>query len=77
MKEPKLTTQAEDRMLPPAVVFDRVSLSRTTVWRLVKRGEFPAPIPLTAGRHAWSAEEVQRWIADKKDAASVARSEAA
>jgi prophage regulatory protein len=59
----------EDRMLPPVVVMDRVSLSRTTIWRLVKRGEFPPPIQLTKGRHAWSAEAVQGWIAGKKAAA--------
>jgi prophage regulatory protein len=56
----------EDRLIPPAVVFDKVSLSRTTIWRLVKRKQFPAPIPLTPGRHAWSAKAIQAWIDEKK-----------
>jgi prophage regulatory protein len=63
MTELELTA---DRLLPPSAVMEMVSLSRTTIWRLAKRGEFPRPVRLSAGRVGWSASAVQRWIAAKK-----------
>lgn len=54
-----------DRMLPPAVVIDRTSLSRTTLWRLVKRDAFPKPVSISPGRVAWPESAVQAWIAGK------------
>jgi prophage regulatory protein len=56
---------AQERLLPPAVVMDRTSLSRTTLWRLVRAGKFPAPIQVSAGRVAWSETALQQWIASK------------
>jgi len=57
------------RLLPPPVVTDRTSLSRTTLWRMVRRGEFPKPIPISPNRVAWSEAEVDAWIASKMEAA--------
>jgi prophage regulatory protein len=57
------------RLIPPAVVTDRTSLSRTTIWRMVRRGEFPAPIQISPGRVAWSEAAVDAWIASKTVAA--------
>ncbi len=37
--------------------------SRTTLWRLVREGRFPAPVKLSANITAWHAAEVQSWIA--------------
>lgn len=42
-----------------------VPFSKSTLWRRVKAGEFPAPVRLSAGITAWRAEEVRRWIAAK------------
>ncbi|MFC3725460.1 helix-turn-helix transcriptional regulator [Neoaquamicrobium sediminum] len=42
----------------------RTTLSRTTLWQKVKRGEFPKPIGLGDGiRKAFVASEVDAWIA--------------
>lgn len=38
-----------------------IGLSRTTVWRLEKRGEFPARV-MVGRRVAWRRTEVYRWI---------------
>lgn len=54
-----------DKFLPPPVVMDRTSLSRTTLWRMVRAGTFPRPIPLSPGRVAWSEAEVSQWMAER------------
>lgn len=36
--------------------------SRTTLWRMVKDGTFPAPIKLSAGVTAWQVEAVRAWV---------------
>jgi prophage regulatory protein len=53
------------RLLPPSVVSDRTSLSRTTIWRCVKSGNFPKPIQISIGRIAWVEADVSNWIASK------------
>lgn len=42
-----------------------VRLSDTTLWRMVKRGEIPPPIRISAGRVAWIESEVDHAIAIK------------
>src|SRR5436309_14342335 len=56
---------AGDRILRPREVFVRVGLSRTTLWRAVRRGAFPAPCRLTANTVDWRASEVDAWIATR------------
>lgn len=51
------------RLLSGPQVQAKTSLSRCTIWRLVWRGEFPAPVQLSPGRKAWSAAAVDAWIA--------------
>lgn len=58
-------TEKPDRLIKSAVVCDRTSLSRSTVWRLVKKAQFPAPLPISIHRVAWSEREVSDWIANR------------
>lgn len=51
------------RLLSSAVVQDRTSLSRATIWRRVRSGEFPAPLKLGPNRIAWRESDVDNWIA--------------
>ena len=39
-----------------------VPFSKSTLWRRVNDGVFPAPIRLSVGITAWRAEDVRRWI---------------
>jgi prophage regulatory protein len=39
-----------------------IPFSRTTLWRKVKDGEFPAPVHLSAGVTAWRVETIRVWI---------------
>ena len=50
-------------LISPREVFRRVPLSRTTLWREIRSGRFPAPVRLTAGRKAFSRQAVEAWIA--------------
>lgn len=40
----------------------RVSLARSTVYRLADEGKFPRPIEITPGRVAWIEAEVADWV---------------
>lgn len=37
--------------------------SRATLWRMVKRGTFPAPLKLSERTTAWPTAEVKKWLA--------------
>ena len=43
----------------------RVGISRTTAWRLQKRGDFPKPYVVSPGRVAYRESEVEAWKASR------------
>ncbi len=43
-------------------VIHKISLSRTTIWRMEIRGDFPRRIILSPGRVGWKADEIEEWI---------------
>ena len=49
-----------------------LGVSTTTLWRMVRRREFPAPIRLSRGRVGWRRVTVEQWLA-AREAASVVR----
>ena len=50
------------RFINWAEVKSRVSLSRSTVWRRIYEGTFPAPVRISQGRVAWLDHEIELWI---------------
>jgi len=54
-----------ERLLRWPQVKALVGLSRTTVWRLVRAGAFPAPVKLSGNAIAWRASAVSDWIASR------------
>jgi len=50
-------------LLSVAEVCRITSLSRTTVWRMERAGDFPRRRQLSPGRVAWLESEIQQWIA--------------
>lgn len=42
-------------------VVERTGLSRTSIWRLEKAGQFPARRQLGPGSVGWLEKEVERW----------------
>jgi prophage regulatory protein len=53
---------AEMCILGELQVRQLTNLSRTTRWRLERRGEFPKRVHLSPGRVGWRRDEIQKWI---------------
>ena len=53
---------SESRILRSREVCARTGLSRVTLWRLERRGEFPGRRQLTANTVGWLEAEVEKWI---------------
>ena len=46
-------------------VINVTGLSRTTLWRLERRGDFPSRLRLGQNSCGWVAQEIQDWIASR------------
>ncbi len=53
------------RVLTIREVVRRVGLSRSTLYELVRRGDFPAPLELAPNRVGWLHEEIDAWLASR------------
>jgi len=42
-------------------VLKRISLSRTTLWKLRKKGQFPNPKKITDRRFGWLEQDIVDW----------------
>lgn len=62
----------DNEVLKPRDVFALTTLSRTTIWRLRRLGEFPPPLRLSPGRLAWRRRAVKRWLRDLREVATAA-----
>lgn len=54
-----MTTTKKFLRLP--AVIEATGWSRATIWRKVKAGVLPAPIPIGPKSIAWDAEEIAEW----------------
>lgn len=52
------------RLLSWPQVREKVGISRTTAWRLQKKGAFPRPVEISAGRVGWRQEDIEAWAAN-------------
>jgi prophage regulatory protein len=50
------------RILRIAAVCDRVGVSKTTIWRLERRGQFPKHLSISPGAIGWLEADIERWI---------------
>lgn len=51
-----------ETLLAIAAVKARTSLSRSAIYRGMKAGTFPTPVPITHNRVGWVASEIDRWV---------------
>lgn len=49
------------KLLDLPKVIDKVSLSRTTIYRLIKTGDFPTPVKIL-GSSRWKESDLDRWM---------------
>lgn len=52
-----------DPFLRPATVYLVTGLGRTSIWKRVTEGTFPAPVSLGGHRIAWRQSEIKKWQA--------------
>ena len=62
-----------DRILRLPEVLARTGLARTTLWRMERRGEFPARRQITGNTVGWLESEVSEWIESRPVAPCMAR----
>lgn len=58
---PASPPELEDRILPWSQVKVISGLSRTTVWRLQKTGDFPASVQVSRNRIGWWQSDILDW----------------
>lgn len=54
------------RVLRLNEITKRVSLSRSTVYRLIANGDFPKPFKLGIASVGWDSVDIDQWIAGRK-----------
>jgi prophage regulatory protein len=54
-----------DRLLKLADVEHLTALKKTTIYMLMKRGEFPGCVSVTPRSVAWPESDVHQWIQDR------------
>lgn len=50
------------RMIRAASLCRELSISRTTLWRWCRTGDFPAPVKVGGGVTSWFVDEVEGWL---------------
>jgi predicted DNA-binding transcriptional regulator AlpA len=45
-------------------LLEMMDISRTTLWRMMKRGEFPAPNRDNPRKLIWSAVVIESWVSN-------------
>jgi prophage regulatory protein len=58
-------TTAKPRIIRDPECRDKTGLSRSTIWRLERKGEFPSRVKLSAKAMGWVDDDIDRWIRDR------------
>lgn len=64
-------------MLRSPAVMERTGLSRTTIWRRVRAGTFPAPVDLGNGLIGWPEPSIETWLRNRPSVPYASEHEAA
>lgn len=56
---------SSEKILKLKEVVDIVGLSRSSVYTLIQRGEFPRPIKMSMRSSGWLRSEIETWIASR------------
>lgn len=60
------STTARRRVLRRPEVEDRTTLGRSTIYKLISLGEFPAPIKLGSRSVGWVEGEIEEWLLSRQ-----------
>lgn len=56
------------RVMPLPEVIETTTISRSTLFRMVEKGTFPAPRQIGKRRVGWLSNEVQAWLSNRPPA---------
>lgn len=56
-----------DRILRVREVVDLVGIHRSTLYKMMGRGEFPRPLQIGPNSRGWRKSDVDAWMADLKE----------
>jgi prophage regulatory protein len=59
----------ETVLLRESELRNRIKLSHSTIWRLVRDGNFPRPIQLSERAKGWRVSDIEAWLAARAEAA--------
>ena len=62
------TPPAVDRIIGEPECEHITDASRTTRWRMMQRGEFPAKVRISPNRTGWKLSEVMNWLSQREAA---------
>lgn len=48
-------------------VIEKIGLSRTTIWRLERKGKFPKLIALSERRVGWKLKDIEGWLSTRPE----------
>ena len=65
------TATREKRALSHKAVLERVPVSRTTLWRMERAGQFPKRIQISPNRVAWLESDVDAWLEGRKPSTGI------
>ena len=58
-----MDTATNDRLLRLSAVRSRTALGRSTIYRLMRNGDFPEPLKIGARAVRWRESEIEEWLA--------------
>jgi prophage regulatory protein len=53
-----------DRIIRLKTVLSRTGLSRSTIYRKITEGTFPAQLKISTNSAGWRESDINRWVAD-------------
>jgi prophage regulatory protein len=56
----------EDRYIRMRELAEMLSISDSTIYRLIQENKFPKQIKLTVRTSVWKLSEINKWIEDKE-----------
>ena len=69
MSTATVTPASVPQMISAKRLHQRLGVSPATLWRMVQRGDIPAPFRLSPGRVAWSEDVIREWLISRMGAA--------
>jgi prophage regulatory protein len=59
---PKPLVNKDDLLLRYEDIEKILTVSRSTIFRMIRNGEFPAPIRISGGTSRWRMADVKAWV---------------